>query len=112
MIYTSYFASKKYDVDKAVCIARWSPSSFNNMLHCPDLYPPADLLKDWKENKITEEEYTRRYKRDVLAKLNPNTIYNALDGKVLLCYEKSGSFCHRNIVREWLNFFGYKCEEL
>ena len=29
----------------------------------------------------------------------------------LICYEKPGEFCHRNIVREWLKEFGYKVEE-
>ena len=99
-------------MNNAVSIARWSPRGFNNTLWAPELCPPIDLLKDWKEHKITEEEYTRRYKRDILAKLNPNDIYEKYDGKVLLCFEKSDDFCHRHIIREWLNFFGYECKEL
>ena len=37
-----------------------------------------------------------------LSNLDPNKVYNDLDKSVLLCYEKSYEFCHRNIVAAWL----------
>ena len=112
MIYTSYFANyRNFSSKDVISIARWAPSGFANNVY-PDLYPPADLLRDYKDGKVSEEEYTRRYKREVLAKFNPVAMYKELDGKVLLCYEKKGAFCHRNIVAEWFRFYGYECEEL
>lgn len=30
----------------------------------------------------------------------------------LVCYEKSGDFCHRHIVADWLNQAGYDVKEL
>jgi len=44
-----------------------------------------------------------------LSKLDPVSVVEELKTKsqgqpvVLLCYEKSGSFCHRHLVAEWLN---------
>ena len=113
MIYTSYFANyRNFSSEDAVSVARWAPSNFTTGSTCPDLYPPADLLRDYKNGQVSEEEYIRRYKQDVLAKLNPVTMYKALDRKILLCFEKKGSFCHRNIIAEWFRFYGYECEEL
>lgn len=31
---------------------------------------------------------------------------------IMLCYCKKGNFCHRNILREWINENGIECEEL
>jgi uncharacterized protein (DUF488 family) len=39
-------------------------------------------------------------------------VAQALEGKVLLCYEKSGDFCHRHLVAEWLRRYGYEVKEL
>lgn len=38
----------------------------------------------------------------MLDKLNPEKVYNELgDDAILLCWEKSNTFCHRYIVAEW-----------
>ena len=31
---------------------------------------------------------------------------------ILLCYERPSEFCHRQLVREWFNNNGFKCEEV
>lgn len=49
------------------------------------------------------EEYTRRYRREVLAKLDPWQVYQDLGpDAILLCWEAPGEFCHRRLVAEWL----------
>lgn len=110
MIYTSYFSSRKWELTKGVSIARyvkfWQGKTY------PSLFPSQKLLSDYKNGLIDEKEYERRYVSETLSKLNPKEVYEALDGKVLLCYEKTGDFCHRHIVAKWLNDNGFKCEEL
>ena len=51
---------------------------------------------------------TREYPYDIVV----NAVLN--DGKpfCLMCYEKSGSFCHRTIVAEWLRNNGIEIKEL
>lgn len=113
MIYTSYFAHYKGQNGVAICL--WLPTWTNNIEHYPELAPTQDILLNWKNSaKSAKDEllYISAYKTEVLDKLDVNKVAQELDGKVLLCYEKPGAFCHRNIVREWLNENGYECKEL
>lgn len=117
MIYTSYFSSKKYNKEDGISIARynkfWDGESY------PLLYPSASLLAWWKgipkkaakEDWFTEQ-YERGYYQETLNKLNPHIVAAELEGKVLLCYEKSEDFCHRHLVAEWLRSYGYEVKEL
>lgn len=104
---TSYFArmnSKKFNhlKDKGIQISRsaryWQGAKY------PPLYPTWDLI-----NLEDEEEYRRRYRKEVLDKLDPWEVYNDLgEDAILLCHEsiakiESGEqFCHRHMVAEWL----------
>ena len=117
MIYTSYFSSKKYNKDQGVSIARynkfWQGESY------PALFPSANLLAWWKslpeeaqKCQDCQQIYFESYKQETLSKLDPRKIAAELEGRVLLCYEKSEDFCHRHIVAAWLRHYGYKCEEL
>ena len=108
MIYTSYFANwRKFPKDlKQVSIALYPPKSFENELL--ELAPTQKLLSDFKMQRITIEEYTKEFNQQ-LAKLNPQDVK---DNCILLCYEKSTDFCHRHLVRQWLNENNIKCEEL
>lgn len=59
------------------------------------------------------DTYTKRYREEVLSRLDPKKIYeeeiahfaNLLGKKkvVLLCYESAEKFCHRHLVADWLN---------
>jgi uncharacterized protein (DUF488 family) len=68
----------------------------------PDLMPSLHLLREWRAGTITEEAYTQRYYNETLHKLDPQKVYNDLDGKILLCHEPPGAFCHRQLVARWL----------
>lgn len=107
MIYTSYFA--KYKGDKGVNISRynkfWSGASY------PTLAPDAELLTLYKMGRVSIEEYTNIYNQQ-LRKLDVHKVYADLNGKVLLCYEKNGDFCHRHLIADWFKKYGYECEEL
>ena len=114
MIYTSYYAH--YKGDKGVAISLWLPKWYPTKIeHFPALAPTQQILQKWKNSDKTDadkQEYVEAYINDVLAKLDVHTVAKQLDGKVLLCYERATDFCHRHIVRQWLNQNGYKCEEL
>lgn len=76
------------------------------------LAPKKEFWKIWHDNigKISEEEnneyYMREYYKQVLSKLDANTVYSELNefGKnvVLLCFEENNEFCHRQLVATWL----------
>lgn len=112
MIQTGYFA--KYKGSNGVAICLYPPKWFKGDVY-PQLAPTRRLL-EWYKSSAQDEKaqdiYRRIYYRDVLNHLNPEAVYRALDGKVLLCYEKSGDFCHRHLVSEWLNANGYECKEI
>lgn len=111
MIYTSYFA--KYRGGNGVSIARRQPSKDGAPCY-PELarlQPPKSLLWDYKTGRITENEFKSMYRNLVLRGLNPHAWAKRLQGKVLLCWEKPGDFCHRHIVADWLRKAGYEVKE-
>jgi len=119
MIYTSYFAKlRKMPKDVTpICIARKLPPKVD-MLCCPKLYPTSQMLYHYKENNgYTEEHYIRDYDEYVLNLIEPQATVDYLlnmaktEDIVLVCYEKTGSFCHRNLVTKWLNDNGIECKE-
>ena len=130
MIHTSYFA--KYRGNAGCSIAIKHPQGFKGY-KCDALFPPKSLLvwyKTWEEKykedfeatgdhkkfrenmKLLKKNYADQYRQEVLNKIDVHSVGKALDGKVLLCWERSGAFCHRHLVAEWLRAAGYDCEEL
>lgn len=102
---TSYFASKKIlkpDL-KLVSISKKPPEWFtlSHKIYKP-LCPSWDLVVSYKSGEITKEEYTTRYYNEILNNLDPAKTYQELEeDAILLCYEKSGEFCHRRIIADW-----------
>ncbi len=120
MIYTSYFGKLKNLPSnfEPICIARWRPTWYKGK-SCLTLAPSKELLSWWKacgQTKEDEKTYIEWYKNETLSKHSAAAVYriikNLTPGKtpVLICYEKSG-FCHRHIIRKWLNENNIKCEE-
>ena len=117
MIFSSYFSSKKYKPENGVSIARWC--KFWSGLSFTALAPSTELLSWWKslspmvqETIEAKQYYTDLYREQTLSNLNPAEVVMTLEGKTLLCFEKTGDFCHRHIVAEWLREAGFECEEL
>ena len=103
MIYTSYFAGKRYANEQVISIARKTPVSIVVPVY-NDLAPAFELVQDYKKNH-DQSKYVLRYTIEVLSKLDPFKVVRDLDNKVMLCYEKPGAFCHRHIVAKWLNVY-------
>lgn len=95
---TSYFA--KYKLPDGVNIAAKPAPGFDGPSY-PALYPKWSFFKKYKEDG-DEEAYTKAYNEKVLAHLDPNKVWSDLKNCTLLCWEKSGTFCHRRIVADWL----------
>ena len=116
MIYTSYFSSRKYKLEDEVAIARWC--SFWPGPIFKALAPSEELLSWWKslpleeQARIDAQDFYEKLYRAHLSKLNLVEIATILDGKTLLCFERSDEFCHRHIVAKWLREADFKCEEL
>lgn len=86
---------------RAVAISRTRPRGWAGRAYEP-LAPPWRLLAEALSGEIDEEEYTRRYREEVLSKLDPAAVRADLgEDAVLLCWENSGVFCHRRLVAEW-----------
>ena len=111
MIYTSYFA--KYRGPNGVSIARTQPMK-GGVPYFPELTefrPPAWMLEGFKEGSITEKEFAHYYRNIVLRGRNASAWGKKLQNKVLLCWEKPGDFCHRNLIAEWLRKAGFDVKE-
>jgi len=113
MLFTSYFGNHRNfpKHKRRVSIARSSPNGSFDEIRI-DLAPTETLLRDFKDGKIDEAEYRFRYVKEVLDNLDPAEIEASLSNSILLCYEKTGEFCHRHILSEWLSFHGVNIEEL
>ena len=115
-IYTGYYANiRKYMAGGCalVGISVGTPS-----------YLKGNTLVTWRRGLAPsyalvhvedEREYTRRYRSEVLARLDVHEEIEAVkriaraQGKrrvVLMCYEKPPRFCHRSLVAEWMNATG------
>ena len=138
MIQTSYFSSPsvrklyKSNPERLVNIAIHKPYQINIESY-PLLFPTDSILYEYKNamadldfkqlkksspekyfhfKQRIEKRYIERYHQEVLKKLNPIKVARELDGKILLCYEKPESFCHRHIFAEWMKIYDFDVEEL
>lgn len=115
-IYTSYFArtNKIPEEFTKIGIARYLPEFFAKDESChwmPALAPSPELLRTGKNNQ-DKSEYIRRYKAEVLGVLNPDEVVKHIGHNgVLMCYEREGDFCHRNLIADWLRDHGYDVSE-
>jgi len=106
-IYTGYFAqSKRYQKEGLVLISIARFNRFFNGNELKILAPPANIIHE------PEKTYIPKYLA-ILNKLSKQRILDNIkylsndNDCILLCYEKPGDFCHRNLVAEWL---GEHCE--
>ena len=111
-IYTGYYGNMRaYRDMTCVAISLTVPRWLNSPLpNCRELNPKPYMLH------MEQEQYTVAYNR-ILDSLSPRQIVEFLEGVsngkdvVLLCYEKPGDFCHRQLVAAWMNKNGIVVEE-
>lgn len=112
MIKTSSYENFKSSLYKTVSISGdGGKSAGYDGAYYSKLAPKLSFWKKWHDNIgiVPEEEnnryYIEEYYKQVLSKLNPETVYKDLDYSVLLCYEDPDEFCHRHIVASWFELF-------
>lgn len=117
-VYTSYFGCMNKiracnPSMKFVSIAGKSPTWFDGFV-LSELAPKKWWWKIWHdsfEGRLDSEEsiawYSERYKSTVLSKVDPLAIHQKLESLkapvCLLCYETPEKFCHRKLVKRWIN---------
>lgn len=131
---TSYYANiskirEKYPDYIIVSISGWLTPELENEVDYWDkrFAPNKDFFTEYKnspEGKEREDIYVKKFKNEVLANRDLNSIFKEWSNKagvmkkfVLLCYESndinSSSFCHRRIVAEAIeNKYGVEVPEL
>lgn len=101
---TSYFAKViKSDINpsRLYAIANGVPNYFKGSTY-KKLVPPWSIVQKYKNDK-DEKSYTEVYTKLILDRLDPEEVWNDLGSNaILVCWEKSGSFCHRRLVADWL----------
>lgn len=117
MIYTSYYENLKNIPDNVYKISISLKTPFGmNFYNCKELCPALEILSSYKDGIIDENGYKELFNKN-LNKLNPfsliKKLYSIAGGNdiVLLCYEKPNDFCHRHLVANWLNSYGFCVNE-
>lgn len=120
MIFTGYYAKLNQYKNlglEPIAISGKRPDFYEG-LYYSDFAPRYWMYQRWKDKDITNEGYTEEYKKylDTLDKEEIRKDFKeyTVEGNdiVLLCYEKSGEFCHRHVLADWLEEnFGWKIEE-
>jgi len=118
MIYTSYFGklNKLKELGLTpVSITAGQPKFFQGE-HFDEVAPLRVLVHDYKSGLISESQYEKIY--DMYLEYNKETILDIVKEKyldknvVFLCYEKTGTFCHRHLLARFLRNNGIDCEEI
>lgn len=116
-IYTSYFAQMRNFTEDLcpVAICLYPPKWYTGQklfYLAPDYY----TFTNYKQTH-NEEEFTNSYLNMIDNTVNVDNLLSQLDAMcgdktpVLLCFEKSSDFCHRHLLRQWLNNKGIECKE-
>ena len=97
---TSYYAKSSNDPN-AVSIAAKAPDFYKGKQY-KKLAPKYWFFKKFKDDG-DEEFYIEQYQKEVLDTLDPKKVFEELgENAILLCWEKSGKFCHRHLISKWL----------
>lgn len=114
-LYTSNFAAHGKH-PQAVAITVRPPMFIPGIRHLDLLAPTWKMVDDLKSGRCTEEQYKVRYLELIKKKCSgdPRLVLMSLkEGDVLLCYEKPGEFCHRQLAADFLKSVeGVEVEEL
>ncbi len=74
---------------------------------CRELMPTKNSFEMWKKNSSGRTEknnntiFIEEYYRQVLSKLDPQEVYDSLDGSILVCDGGAKEFSPRQVVAAW-----------
>jgi uncharacterized protein YeaO (DUF488 family) len=110
MLYTGYYAkTKKYEELGMLTVAvSGKVPDFYKGLRWIDVAPRWEHYRRWKDGEINDFEYALLY-GEMLKNLDKDSVRNFIkdllsksEDVIFLCYEKSGTFCHRHILADYL----------
>jgi len=101
LIYTASYFEKRNHHGRRISISRSAPQWFAVDGSLPFFAPSAALLDQWKRNPSIPQ-YTTIFRGEIRVNLSAIKAWmfdiDPMDDMTLLCWEKSGQFCHRNLV--------------
>lgn len=117
-IYTTYFAKLKSLPEGVIpiSICGKAPSWYIGAQY-KKLAPKYEFFREWQKTH-DNNYYIKCFKEQVTSLLIQNIVVSELSkissgcDIALVCYEKPTDFCHRHLVAEWLNEYGYDVQEL
>jgi len=120
-IYTSYYANPIFksnlkDTFYFIRISCSKPEWFHVNDSISEFYPPYKLVDLMKSGIVSEDKYISTY-RAILDNLDCVSVLNkhikGINKDIaLLCWESPIEFCHRHILADKLNDYGYSIKEL
>jgi len=118
MIRTSNYATyQRLGLAGGVAVSVTVPHWFKGPT-CPALVPPPDLVKEYRGREVTAVQYKALYLGRRLNLLNPERVVEELVNlaapyePILLCWCGRRKFCHRHVIRAWLQAAGFECGEV
>jgi uncharacterized protein YeaO (DUF488 family) len=113
MIFTaSYFQGENHH-GKRISISRSEPRGAVTDGKLWLFVPDASLLADYRAGRLDERGYTARYREQVRRQFPKIKAWlDALDPDedlTLLCWEKAGDFCHRNLAIKFVERYRPDC---
>lgn len=111
---SGYFAKIHTYIEQGyfpISIARFNPKGVK-IMQWIRIAPNQDILQGYKSGQLDELDYEMKYRlqlqnADVLGDWNKmleivSKLHKDYRGIIFLCYEKSGSFCHRHIFADYM----------
>lgn len=113
MLYTASFLEPAHHHGLLLSICGSIPRGFRVDGSLQFLTPSTDMLADWEALKIDESAYTERYRMQIRNNWREVKAWlDSLDPKqhvTLLCWEKKGEFCHRNLIAKLVQKYRPEC---
>ena len=113
MIYTASYFQKERHYGKKFSISRSEPKGISIDGKLEMFVPDGSILADYKKRKIDEKGYIDRYREQMqrnlpqikawLQQLKPE------EDVTLMCWERPGQFCHRNLVIKFVERYRPDC---
>ncbi len=112
-IYTASYFCPQHHHGTLIAISRSVPKGFVVEQRLPMFAPSKALLEDWKAGGLDEVQYTDRFREELRPRLGLirdwlNAVQSG-EAMTLLCWERPGEFCHRNLILKLIRKFRPEC---
>lgn len=109
IIHTASFYASADWTGKLYRVSRMHPRGLRTQWDTlPFLYPPQATLKQYRKGEIDVPQFTADYLSHLEDARESDQFRQLIDSMhdmedfTVLCFEKTGTFCHRILLSEWL----------